>query len=168
MQELNGERLAVVVLRPGGAQGLGCMDNLMGGPYTCPRWSDAYVRLDATTHVDGGDSEINSSEVAAIAKARATSPRFAKFPIVNQLTVRCAIRNAGPTGRTLPGMCATIAMPFGGGVRCVAFTQGWRPRAGSKLHTAAWVVRFDRDGHVQSTKRDANPPQPWAVGDRRC
>jgi hypothetical protein len=168
VQELNGARLAVVVLKPGGSQGLGCMDDLMGGPYRCPRSSDAYVRLDAATHADGGDLGISKYQVAAIAKARATSPRFQMFPIVNQLTVRCAIPHASPAGRTVPGMCATIAMPFGKPVRCVAFTEGWRPTASSKLKTAAWVVRFRRDGHVRSTSTEAHPPQPWATGDRTC
>lgn len=165
---LGGGRLAIVVLKPGGSQGLGCLNDLMTGPTRCPHWSDAYVELGARTHADMGDSGISKWQVAAIARARATSPRFQMFPIVNQLTVRCAIRHAGPAGRTLPGMCATIANPFEGPVRCVTFTEGWRPTAESKLHTAAWVLRFDRNGHVQSTSAEAHPPQPWAHGDRSC
>jgi hypothetical protein len=168
VQALNGARLAVVVMKPGGSQGLGCVNDLMGGPTRCPHWSDAYVRLDPTTHADMGDLGISKYQVAAIARARATSPRFQMFPIVNQLTARCAIPHASSSGRTLPGMCATIANPFGKPVRCVTFTEGWRPTANSKLHTAAWVVRFSRDGHVQSTSTEAHPPQPWATGDRTC
>lgn len=168
VEPLNGERLAVVVLKPGGSQGLGCLDSLMGGPYRCPRSDDAYVRLGATNHADMGDQGISRWQVAAIARARATSPRFRIFPIVNQLTVRCAIPHASPSGGTLAGMCATIAMPFGKPVQCVTFTEGWRPTATSKLQTAAWVVKFNRPGHVQSTSREAHPPQPWAIGDRTC
>ena len=168
VQGLNGAHLAVVVLKPGGSQGLGCLNDLMGGPFRCPRSSDAYVRLDPKTHADMGDLGIAKYQVAAIARARATSPRFRMFPIVNQLTVRCAIPHASPSGGTLPGMCATIANPFGKPVRCVTFTEGWRPTAKSKLHTAAWVVRFSRDGGLRSTSTEAHPPQPWATGDRTC
>jgi hypothetical protein len=125
------------VLKPGGSQGLGCGNDLMGCPYRCPRSSDAYVRLDAKTHADGGDLGISKFQVAAIARARAASPRFQMFPIVNQLTVRC-----------------------------VVFTEGWRPSADSMVRTRAWTVRFSRDGHVRSTVRTAHPPQPWATGDR--
>jgi hypothetical protein len=161
VQELNGAQLAVVVLKPGGSQGLGCGNDLMGGPYRCPRSSDAYVRLDAKTHADGGDLGISKFQVAAIARARAASPRFQMFPIVNQLTVRCSIPHAGASG-----MCATLAEPFGKPVRCVVFTEGWRPSADSMVRTRAWTVRFSRDGHVRSTVRTAHPPQPWATGDR--
>jgi hypothetical protein len=128
------------------------------------------VLLNPTTHADGGDQGISEWQVAAIAKARATSPRFAIFPSVNQLTVRCAIPNPnfGAVGSTVRGMCATIANPFGKPVRCVTFTEGWRQTAKSKLQTAAWVVRFNRDGRVQSTSTEAHPPQPWAHGDRTC
>lgn len=159
VQELNGERLAIVVLKPGGSQGLGC--GSFGGPYRCPHSQDGYARLDAKTHADGGDMGISKFQVAAIAKARATSPRFQMFPIVNQLTVRCAVPHAGASG-----MCATLAEPFGKPVRCVVFTEGWRPTADSTLRTRAWIVRFSRDGHVRSTVRTAHPPQPWATGDR--
>ena len=172
---LGGGRLAIVVLKPGGSQGLGCGIALadVGGTtnapaYRCPHSQDAYVRLGATTHADMGDVGISKWQVAAIARARATSPRFQMFPIVNQLTVRCSIPHASPAGSALPGMCATIANPFGKPVRCVTFTEGWRPTAQSKLHTAAWVVRFNRNGHVQSTSTEAQPPQPWATGDRTC
>jgi len=160
----------VVVMKPGGSQGLGCLvaqaQLVTGasGVSGCPRWSDAYVRLGATTHADMGDLGISKWQVAAIARARATSPRFQMFPIVNQLTVRCAIPNARRSGGTLPGMCATVANPFGKPVRCVTFTEGWRPTAKSKLHTAAWVVRFSREGRIQSTSTEAHAPQPWAVG----
>jgi hypothetical protein len=65
-------------------------------------------------------------------------------------------------------MCATIGMPFGKSVRCVTFTEGWRPAAGSMLRTRAWVVTFGRDGHVRSTNVSPHPPQPWATGDRTC
>jgi len=168
VKPLSGAPLSIVVMKPGGSQGLGCLNDLMGDPYRCPHWSDAYVRLGATTHADMGDLGISKWQVAAIARARATNPRFGIFPIVNQLTVRCAIPHASPSGGTLPGMCATIANPFGKPVRCVTFTQGWRPTPKSKLHTAAWVVRFSRDGGVQSTSEEAHPPQPWATGDRTC
>src|SRR5260370_34750693 len=87
---LGGGRLAIVVMKPGGSQGLGCLNDLMGGPTRCPPWSDAYVRLGATTHADMGDLGISKWQVAAIARARATNPRFGIFPIVNQLTGRCA------------------------------------------------------------------------------
>jgi hypothetical protein len=159
VEALNGARLAVVVMRPGGAQGLGCLSDLMPGPYRCPRSSDAYVELNPTTHADGGESGISRFQVAAIAKARRLSPRFLKFPAVDQLTVRCAI-----PGGSLRGMCATVAMPFGKPVRCVAFTEAWRPSAGSKLTTRGWVVTFSRDGQVTSARKIARPPQPWAGG----
>jgi hypothetical protein len=121
------------------------------------------VRLGATTHADMGDLGISKWQVAAIARARATNPRFGIFPIVNQLTVRCTIpnRNTGPASDTLRGICATVALPFGKPVRCVAFAVGWRPSAGGKMNTAAWVVRFDRYGHIQSTRKVADPPPPW-------
>jgi hypothetical protein len=166
---LGGGRLTVVVMKPGGSQGLGCVD-VGVGPGRCPLWSDAYVRLGATTHADMGDLGISKWQVAAIARARATNPRFAIFPSVNQLTVRCAIPNPnfGAVGSTVRAMCATIANPFGKPVRCVTFTEGWRPTAKSKLHTAAWVVRFSREGRVQSNSAEAHPPQPWAHGDRSC
>jgi hypothetical protein len=162
---LGGGRLAVVVMKPGGSQGLGCGNNLMGGPTRCPHWSDAYVRLGATTHADMGDLGISKWQVAAIARARATDFRFAVFPIVNQLTVRCGvgIPHLTPSGHggQIRGMCATIALPFGGPVLCVAFITGWRPTAGDKMKTAAWVVRFDRNGRIKSTCKVADPPPPW-------
>ena len=160
---LGGGRVTVVVMKPGGSQGLGCVNDLMGGPTRCPHWSDAYVRLGATTHADMGDVGISKYQVAAIARARAASPRFQMFPSVNQLTVRCRVPNPnnGAVGYELPGICATIALPFGKPVRCIAFTMGWRPSSGAKMHTAAWIVRFDRHGHIQSTRKAADPPQPW-------
>jgi hypothetical protein len=158
---LGGGRLAIVVMKPGGSQGLGCVSNLMPGPTRCPRWSDAYVRLRAKTHADMGDLEISRWQVAAIAKARASNPRFGIFPIVDQLTVRCAIKPPNRPGGTLPGMCNTMALPFEGPIRCVAFITGWRASAGGKMNTAAWVVRFDRNGHIQSTRQVADPPPPW-------
>jgi len=158
VEALSGDRLAVVVLKPGGSQGLGCVDNLMGGPYRCPRSSDAYVLLNPSTHADGGELGISRFQVAAIAKARHLSPRFQKFPAVDQLAVRCAIPHANPSGGTLSGMCLSTALPFGKPVRCVAFSEAWRPSAGSKLSTRGWVVMFSRDGRVQSTRAAAHPP----------
>jgi hypothetical protein len=160
---LGGGRLAVVVMKPGGSQGLGCLD-IREGPGRCPLWSDAYVRLGATTHADMGDLGISRWQVAAIARARATNSRFGIFPIVNQLTVRCAIPNPNlsVTPDTLAGgMCATIALPFGRPVQCVGFIEAWRPSAAGKLHTRGWIVRFSRDGHVQSTQLKAHPIPPW-------
>ena len=159
VQALSGARLAVVVMKPGGSQGLGCVNDLMGGPTRCPHWSDAYVLLNPTTHADGGDLGISRFQVAAIARARATSPRFQMFPSVNQLAVRCAIPHASPSGGTLSGACLTTALPFGSPVRCVAFSEAWRPSAGSKLRTRGWVVTFSRDGQLQSTRAAAHPPQ---------
>jgi hypothetical protein len=167
VRDLRGDPLTVVVMKPGGSQGLGCVNDLMGGPYRCPHSSDAYVLLNPSTHADGGDEGISKWQVAAIARAHATNPSFQSFPIVNQLTVRCAIQHAGPSGGTLPGMCATVAEPFGQPVRCVAFTEGWQLSAKSKLHTRGWLVRFDRNGHIQSTRAAAHAPQPWAHGVRR-
>ena len=161
VQALNGARLAVVVMRPGGSQGLGCGNNLMGGPYRCPRSNDAYVLLNPTTHADGGEVGISRFQVAAIARARATSPRFAIFPSVNQLTVRCAVQHASPSGGTLRGMCGTTALPFGEPVRCVAFSEAWRSSAASRLRIRGWVVTFSRDGQVLSTHPAAHPPQRW-------
>ena len=165
---LGGGRLAVVVMKPGGSQGLGCV---IAQPYAagstnptaprCPHWSDAYVRLGATTHADMGDLGISKWQVAAIAKARAANSRFGIFPIVNQLTVRCAITPPNEQGGTLPGMCNTLALPFEGPVRCVAFIEAWRPSAASKLQTRGWIVGFSRDGDVQSTRLTAHPIPPW-------
>jgi len=67
---LSGARLAVVVMKPGGSQGLGCLNDLMGGPTRCPRWSDAYALLNPTTHADGGGQGISRWQVAAIARAQ--------------------------------------------------------------------------------------------------
>ena len=159
VQALSGAHLAVVVMKPSGSQGLGCVNDLMGGPTGCPRWSDAYVLLNPTTHADGGDLGISRFQVAAIARARATSPRFQMFPSVNQLAVRCAIPHARPSGGTLSGACLTTALPFGSPVRCVAFSEAWRPSAGSKLRTRGWVVTFSREGQLQSTRAVAHPPQ---------
>lgn len=163
VQALSGDPLAVVVMKPGGSQGLGCLNDLMGGPYRCPHSNDAYVLLNPTTHADGGEEGITQSQVAAIARARATSPRFQIFPSVNQLTVRCGVPNPnlGAVGSLLRGMCETTALPFGKSVRCVAFSEAWRPSAASKLKTRGWVVRFSRDGHVQSTEAATHPPQRW-------
>jgi hypothetical protein len=122
------------------------------------------VELWGTKLAEYGDVGISRFQVAAIAKARSLSPRFQKFPAVNQLTVRCAIPPRGNQGGSLPGMCATIAEPFGKPVRCVAFSEAWRPRPGSTLSTDGWVVTFDRDGHVQSTWMTTHPPQTWAGG----
>ncbi|MGH3053860.1 MAG: hypothetical protein ACRDL7_02660, partial [Gaiellaceae bacterium] len=160
VEALSGARLAVVVMQPGGSQGLGCVS--FGGPYRCPHSSDAYVLLNPTTHADGGDLGISRFQVAAIATARQVSPRFQKFPAVNQLTVRCAIPRSDTQGGTLPGMCETTALPFGKPVRCVAFSEAWRPSAGSRLRTRGWVVTFSRDGHVQSTHAAVHPPQRWS------
>jgi hypothetical protein len=41
VRALSGDRLAIVVMKPGGSQGLGCVNDLMGGPYRCPHSSDA-------------------------------------------------------------------------------------------------------------------------------
>jgi len=167
---LGGGRLMIVVMKPGGSQGLGCVfaQQYVGGstPQSrCPLSQDAYVALGAKTHADMGDEGISKWQVAAIAKARA-NPRFWEYPIVNQLTVRCAIPNVPEIGRAkaVPsprGICATFALPFGGPVRCVAFAMGWRPKGG-KMYMTAWVVRFDRNGHVQSTLPAAHPPQRWS------
>jgi hypothetical protein len=157
VEALSGARLAVVVMKPGGAQGLGCGN--VGGPYRCPHSNDAYALLNPTTHADGGDLGISRFQVAAIARARATSPRFQMFPSVNQLAVRCAIPHASPSGGTLSGACLTTALPFGKPVRCVAFSEAWRPSAGSKLRTRGWVVTFSGGGQIQSTRAAAHPPQ---------
>jgi hypothetical protein len=166
VEALGGQRLAIVVMKPGGSQGLGCGSDLMGGPTRCPHWSDAYVLMNPTTHANGGVLGISKWQVAAIARARATSLRFQIFPSVNQLTIRCGIGvpHLNPSGRGGPvrGMCGTTALPFGGPVRCVAFSEAWRPSATSKLRTRGWVVTFSRDGHVQSTRPAAHPPQHWS------
>jgi hypothetical protein len=172
VQALNGEPLTVVVMKPSGSTGLGCIYAGVAGPGGptvtsplvpgCPRSSDAYVRLYGTKLADGGDLGISRFQVAAIAKARSLSPRFQRFPAVNQLTVRCAIPAPETQGGTLPGMCATTALPFGTSVQCVAFSEAWRPNAASKLSTRGWVVTFGRDGHVESTQAIADPPQPWS------
>jgi hypothetical protein len=174
VQALNGDPVTVVVMKPSGTTGLGCLyvDGGVGGGPTvtsplvpgCPRSSDAYVKLWGTKLADYGDIGISRFQVAAIAKARATSTRYEIFPSVNQLTVRCAIPNPNlsVSADTLPrGMCATIALPFGKPVRCVAFIEAWRPSAASKLHTRGWIVRFSRDGHVQSTHVTDHPALPW-------
>jgi|SRR5579884_511324 len=163
---LGGGPLTVVVMKPGGTQGLGCIEALVSGGSNsgCPGWSDAYVLLNPKTHAAGIDQGISTWQVAAIAKARATNPRLGIFPIVNQLTVRCATThlNLGwPPGMMVHGMCNTMALPFGGPVRCVAFIMGWRPGAGAKMKTAAVVARFDRTGHIRSTHLVASPPPPW-------
>lgn len=164
---LGGGRVVVVVMRPGGSQGLGCAiaasyrlvgssDSLASG---CPRWSDAYVLMNPTTHAAGIDLGISKWQVAAIARARATSTRFQMFPSVNQLAVRCPIPHASPSGRTLSGACLTTALPFGSPVHCVAFSETWRPSAESKLRTRGWLVTFSPDGQVQSIRTAAHPPQ---------
>jgi hypothetical protein len=172
VRTLSGARLTVVVLKPSGSTGLGCIEAVGAGPVGqtvpsslvpgCPPADDAYVLLNPTTHADGGDMGISRFQVAAIAKARRLSPRFRPFPAVNQLTVRCAVPNQGAPGGVLPGMCATIALPFGKPVRCVAFSEAFRLDAFTKLIKAGWVVKFSRDGHFQSIRRTARPPQPWS------
>ena len=179
---LGGGRLTVLVLKPSGSTGLGCVDI---GPYPgtvgttstgtgttttsslvpgCPPWSYAVVGLNPTTHADGGvGGAISRFQLAAIAKAKAANPQFAMFPSVNQLTVRCRAPNPnmGAVGYKLPGICATVALPFGKPVRCVAFTMGWRQSARAKMNVAAWVVRLDRNGHIQSTREVAHVSPPW-------
>jgi hypothetical protein len=39
--------------------------------------------------------------------------------------------------------------------------MGWRPSAAGKMKTAAWVVRFDQNGRIRSTRQVADPPPPW-------
>lgn len=173
VQGLNGQPLTVVVMKPSGSTGLGCaqaqVSELVSQTVTgslvpgCPRSSDAFVELWGSKLADGGDIGISRFQVAAIAKARSLSPRFQKFPPVNQLNVRCAIAPARAQGPTQSGMCATIAEPFGKPVRCVAFSEAWRARPASKLSTRGWVVTFSRGGQVQSTYSTAYPPQPWAT-----
>lgn len=161
---LGGGRLTIVVMKPGGSQGLGCAVALASDASSvsgCPRWSDAYVRFGATTHADVGDLGISRWQVAAIARARATNARFGVFPIVNQLTVRCRTTPPSEQGGTVPGVCATVALPFGGPVRCVAFIEAWRPSAASELRTRGWIVGFGRNGDVQSTHLTAHPIPPW-------
>jgi len=164
---LGGGRVVIVVVRPGGSQGLGCAiaasyllvgssDSLASG---CPRWSDAYVLMNPTTHAAGIDLGISKWQVAAIARARATSPRFQMFPSVNQLAVRCPIPHASPSGGTLSGACLTTALPWGSPVHCVAFSEAWRPSAESKLSTRGWIVTFSQSGQVQSTRAATHPPQ---------
>lgn len=174
VRALNGQPVTVVVLKPSGSIGLGCgYAGVGGGPTVtsplvpgCPRSQDAYVELWGSKLAEYGDIGISRFQVAAIAKARSLTLRFQIFPSVNQLTVRCGIGipHLSPSGGggPLPGMCATIALPFGKPVRCVAFSEAWRPNAASKLRTHGWVVTFSRDGHVESTQAIAHPPQPWS------
>ena len=171
VRALNGAHLTVVVMKPGGSRGLGCgiaqsyvSGSTSSAQYRCPHSQDAYVLLGSASHADMGEVGISRFQVAAIARARATSPRFSVFPSVNQFTVRCTIPNPelGALRVTLPdAMCATVALPFGGHVRCVAFIEAWRPSATSELHTHGWIVRFGRGGHVQSTHPTAHPTPPW-------
>lgn len=170
VRALNGEPVTVVVMKPSGSTGLGCLyagGGSVGQTVTsslvpgCPRSSDAYVELWGTKLADYGDIGISRFQVAAIAEARSLSPRFQKFPSVNQLTVRCAIPPPETHRGTLPGMCATMALPFGKSVQCVAFIDAWRPAAESKLSTRGWVVTFSRNGHVESTQAVAHPSVPW-------
>ena len=178
VQPLGGARLVVVVMKPGGSTGLGCATAFAAGPVSqtvtsslapgCPRWSDAYVLMNPTTHAAGSDLGISRFQVAAIAKARATSPRFQMFPSVNQLAVRCAIPHASPLGGTLSGACLTTALPWGSPVRCVAFSEAWRPSAASKLRTRGWVLTFSRGGKVESTRAAAHPPQRDGKQPKTC
>lgn len=173
VRALNGDPVTVVVMKPSGTTGLGCLEAQVGGPVSqtvtsslvpgCPRSSDAYVELWGTKLADYGDLGISRFQVAGIAKAQATSPRYQIFPSVNQITVRCAIPNEslGAAGTTLRGACATIALPFGKPVRCVAFIEAWRPSAESKLSARGWVVTFSPGGHVQSTHVTDHPALPW-------
>ncbi len=165
---LGGRRLAIVVMKPGGSQGLGCVNDLMPGPTRCPRWSDAYVLMNPTAHADGGELGISKWQVAAIARARATNRRFQIFPSVNQLAVRCAIPHARPSGATVSGACLTTALPFGKPVECVAFSEAWRPTAADKLRTRGWVVTLSRNGQVQSTRPAAHPPQRDGQHPKTC
>jgi hypothetical protein len=169
VRALNGAHLTVVVMKPGGSQGLGCLiaQSYVSGStraYRCPHSQDAYVLLGTTSHADMGEVGISRFQVAAIARAQATSPRFGVFPSVNQFTVRCTIPNPdlGAHKDTLPdAMCATVALPYGGHVRCVAFIEAWRPSAASKLHTRGWIVPFARDGDVRPTRLTPHPTPPW-------
>jgi hypothetical protein len=133
--------------------------DLMGGPYRCPHWNDAYVLLNPTTHADGGDLGISRFQVAAIARARATSPRFQMFPGVNQLAVRCAIPRASPSGGHVGWCVPDHHLAVREPVQCVAFSEAWWPSAGSKLSTRGWVVTFSPDGQVRSTRAAAHPPR---------
>jgi hypothetical protein len=175
VRALNGDPLTIVVMKPSGTTGLGCIGADGGGSVGqtvtsslvpgCPRSSDAYVKLWGNKLADYGDIGISRFQVAAIARAKAANPRFRIFPSVNQLTVRCTISypNLGPAGDTLPGgMCATMALPFGKPVRCVSFTEAWRASLASKLHARGWIVTFSRDGQIQSTHLTKHPPQPWS------
>lgn len=171
VRALDGEPVTLVVMKPSGSTGLGCLDAGINSPSDqtvtnslvpgCPRSSDAYAELWGTKLADYGDIGISRFQVAAIAKARSLSPRFQKFPSVNQLTVRCAIPPSETHRATLPGACATVALPFGKPVACVAFIEAWRPTAESKLSTRGWVITFGRNGHVESTRAIVHPSVPW-------
>src|SRR5690348_10606791 len=57
VRALNGAHLTVVVMRPGGSQGLGCLiaESYVGGStgaYRCPHSQDAYVLLGSASHAD--------------------------------------------------------------------------------------------------------------------
>jgi hypothetical protein len=165
VRTLNGLPMTLVLLKPSGSTGLGCIEALSytGSSLTpgCPRTSYEAVGLNPTTHAYAGDWEIDKAVLAAIDRAKATSPRFKVFPDIDQLTIRCTI--PGVSARhTLPGMCAITVLLPRKHVGCVAFSEAWRARPASKLSIRGWIVRLDRTGHVQSTRMTAHPPQPWS------
>ena len=165
VRTLNGLPLTLVLLKPGGKNGLGCVDaqSLSGGSLIpgCPRSTYEAVGLNPTTHTYAGDWEIDKAALTAIDRAKATSPRFKIFPGVDQVTIRCAIPGVSPAD-ALPGMCAITVLLPREHVGCVAFSEAWRVSPASRLRTRGWVVRLDRNGHVESTVVTAHPPQPWA------
>jgi hypothetical protein len=77
--------------------------------------------------------------------------------------------HAGPPGGALPGMCATIAMPFRKARPLRDVHRRLAAERAERIDDACvgCAARPGRKGSIDPEK-SAHPPQPWAVGDRTC
>ena len=169
VRDAGGTRLAVATLeghfKPAGGCGLGpCRKP--------PRISYAWLEFSLSDpNALRGFGITSASQLAAINTAKSARPFFGIFPDFTNPSIRCAIPR-GNSSDAIAGGCITLfatgAVDANAHIRSVKFRERWPfaktrdghwPR-GSKA--GGWIVRLDRNGHVQSIRVFGDlPPQLW-------
>src|SRR5262249_1400093 len=116
-----------------------------------------------------GIQTTSAAQIAAIDNARSARSVFGIFPDFTTTAIRCAVPRGNSSG-TIAGGCVTLfntgAVGANAPVKSIMFRGRWPfgktgdghwPR-GSKV--GGWIVRLDRNGHVQSIRVFGDrPPQ---------